>query len=271
VSLRTARRLVSVSIVLWLFACASAAQEARIAMIIDDVGNQLGAGQRSVALPGPVALAILPHTPYARLLAEDGAASGKEILVHMPMQASDAGADPGPGSLWLNQDIMTIEDALEQALAAVPYASGVSNHMGSLLTRDPQTMHTFMQWLARRETLFFVDSYTTHLSVGLLTAREHGIAALKRDVFIDADVSESALDAAWNRLLEQARSFGFAIGIAHPQAATLEFLEKHISALEDVELVSLRELLLSNLTQISYAEAIGVAPISDFAARDAIH
>ena len=238
--MRTARRLVSVSIVLWLFAGACSAQEAKIAMIIDDVGNQLGAGRRSVALPGPVALAILPHTPYASRLAEDGAASGKEILVHMPMQAIDDAADPGPGSLRLNQDDHAIEDALEQALASVPYASGFSNHMGSLLTSDTNMMRALMQWLAKRETLFFVDSYTTHLSVGLLTAREHGIAALKRDVFLDTDVSEAALDAAWNRLLEQARLFGFAIGIAHPKPETLEFLESRITELDDVELVSLR-------------------------------
>ena len=203
-SLRTARRLVSGSIiVLSLLAGACAcAQESRIAVIIDDVGNQLVAGRRSVALPGPVVLAILPHTPFADTLADEAAALGKEILIHMPMQASRVDVDPGPGSLALTHDPAAMDAALSEAITAVPHAIGVSNHMGSLLTRDPLSMRAFMQTLASRNNLLFLDSYTTHLSVGLMLAREHGIPALKRDVFLDADPSVEGLEAAWLRLLE---------------------------------------------------------------------
>lgn len=247
------------------------AQESRIAVIIDDVGNQLAAGRRSVALPGPVVLAILPHTPYARTLADEGSASGKEILVHMPMQPSDVHIDPGPGSLALTHDTAAIRAFLDEAIAAVPHAIGVSNHMGSLFTRDPMTMQSFMRTLAKRHELLFVDSYTTHLSVGLMTAREHGIPALKRDVFLDADPSAAGLDTAWQRLLEQARSFGFAVAIAHPYAQTLDFLELRITELADVQLVSLRELLSGSAIQRSYAEMIGRAPTGDFHTHDRIH
>lgn len=240
-------------------------------MIIDDVGNQLAAGRRAVALPGPVALAILPHTPFAQRLAEIGAGSGKEILVHMPMQPADASVDPGPGSLHLNLDAGDFQRTLDRALAAVPHASGISNHMGSLLTRDPAAMRTFMQWLADRKALFFVDSYTTHLSVGLLMAREYDIASLKRDVFIDADPGEAALESAWNTLLDRARAFGFAVGIGHPKDATLRFLQQRIGELDDVRLVSLADLMASGFAQISYAELIGDAPIGDFSVRDRMH
>ena len=247
------------------------AQESRIAVVIDDVGNQLAAGRRSVALPGPVVLAILPHTPFADTLADEAAALGKEILIHMPMQASRADADPGPGSLALSHDPAAMEAALADAITAVPHAIGVSNHMGSLLTRDPLSMRLFMQLLASRNNLLFLDSYTTHLSVGLMLAREHGIPALKRDVFLDADPSVEGLEAAWSRLLQQARTFGFAIGIAHPYQETLDFLELHIGELVDIELVSLRELLSGSLRQRSYAELIGSVPTADFLATDRMH
>ena len=48
-------------------ACAGSAP--RIAIIIDDLGYQLDAGHRAIALPGPVVCAILPGTPRADVLA----------------------------------------------------------------------------------------------------------------------------------------------------------------------------------------------------------
>lgn len=249
--MRTARRLVSGSIVLGLLAGAMVhAQEARIAVIIDDVGHQLAAGRRSIALPGAVVLAILPHTPFARTLAEEGAAAGKEILVHMPMRASDPSIDAGPGTLELTHDQVAIHAALNAAISAVPYAIGVSNHMGSGFTRDRDAMGSFMQSLAASGEMLFVDSYTTHLSVGLMLAREYEIPSLRRDVFLDVDRSAAAMAAAWNRLLDQARSFGFAIAIAHPHARTLEFLEQRLAELADVQLVSLHGLLAASDTAV---------------------
>lgn len=272
-SLRTALRLVSGSIVLSLLLGVQVyAQEPGIAVIIDDVGNDLSAGRRSIALPGPVVLAVLPHTPYAHRLSEEAAATGKEILLHMPMQPSDASADPGPGTLHLSQDSKAIDDVLSAAIAAVPLASGVSNHMGSLLTRDLRSMRVFMQSLRDHDRLFFIDSYTTHLSVALMTAREFGIPALKRDVFIDAHQDAAAIAGAWQRLLEQARTSGFAVGIAHPHPQTLAFLEQHIAELTDVKLVTLQELITAGShAQQSYAETIGYAPIGDFVLRDRVH
>jgi len=42
----------------------------RIAIIIDDLGYGLAAGERAVSLPGPIAYAVLPATPRGRVLAE---------------------------------------------------------------------------------------------------------------------------------------------------------------------------------------------------------
>ena len=40
----------------------------------------------------------------------------------------------------------------------------------------------------------------------LMTAREHGIPALKRAVFLDADPRAKGLASAWQRLLEQVKN-----------------------------------------------------------------
>ena len=50
------------------------------------------------------------------------------------------------------------------------------------------------------ESLFFVDSYTTHESVALQIATENRVPALKRDVFLDSDPAPDAVAKEFERL-----------------------------------------------------------------------
>jgi polysaccharide deacetylase 2 family uncharacterized protein YibQ len=81
--------------------------------------------------------------------------------------------------------------------------------------------------------------------VGLAAAREYGVPALRRDVFLDADPAPGAIEAQWQRLLARARTQGAAVGIGHPYAATLALLERELPALaaSGVVLVPLSALL----------------------------
>lgn len=222
----------------------AAASGPRVAVIIDDLGNRGAADRRAVALPGPVALSVLPHTPFARRVAEDGHAAGKEVLVHLPMQGM-ADTSPGPGVLHLHSTRAELERALEMALAAVPHARGINNHEGSMLTRHPGHMAWLMEAVARRGGLFFVDSRTTRHTVAERLAREHRVPVLSRDVFLDDDPSPESVAAQFERLLSIARRKGVAVAIGHPHGATLELLERRLPtlALQGIELVSLATLL----------------------------
>jgi polysaccharide deacetylase 2 family uncharacterized protein YibQ len=214
------------------FAWPTLAQPAsRIALIIDDVGYRLDEGQRAVDLPGAVALAVLPYATHSVLLAREADAAGKEVVLHLPMQPLDSSVDPGPGALGVVQSRSELAAVLAADLAAVPFARAVSNHMGSLLTQQPEQMGWLMDELHERDALFFVDSYTTPASVGLTMAHEHGVLALRRDVFLDNDPTPAAIEAQWQRLLARARTRGVAIGIGHPHAATLTLLERELPRL----------------------------------------
>jgi polysaccharide deacetylase 2 family uncharacterized protein YibQ len=203
----------------------------RIAIIIDDLGNQRRLGHDAVALPGPVAMAFLPHTPFARELAAVAHAQGKEILLHLPMQAADDGGSPGPGTITLDHSRREFAQVLRADLQAIPHVSGINNHMGSLLTRHPGHMGWLMEELKQRPELFFVDSYTTHLSVALQLAREFDVPALKRDVFLDRVLTPDAMNRELQRLKNLSREQGFAIGIGHPFRLTLEFLAAQLPLL----------------------------------------
>jgi uncharacterized protein len=225
----------------------AAAPAPKIALIIDDLGYRLAEGERAVHLPGVVAVAVLPYATHSVLLAREADSRGKEVVLHLPMQPLDAEVNPGPGALEVAQSRSELAAVLAADLAAVPFARAVSNHMGSLLTQRPTQMGWLMDELHERTTLFFIDSYTTPASVGLVTAREHGVPALRRDVFLDADPTPAAIEAQWQRLLERARSHGTALGIGHPYPATLALLELKLPSLaaEGLALVPLTALLSS--------------------------
>jgi polysaccharide deacetylase 2 family uncharacterized protein YibQ len=218
----------------------------QIAVIIDDLGYRRAEGLRAAALPGPVAVAVLPHTAHGPALAAEADRRGKEVVLHVPMQAVALDGHPGPGALELGHSRSELAAVLAGNLAAVPLARGVSNHMGSLLTVQPRHMRWIMEELRAREApLFFVDSATTPASVALRIAREEGIPALRRDVFLDTDLTPDAIAFQWRRLVALARSRGFAVAIGHPHAATLELLERVLPRLpeEGIELVPLGALL----------------------------
>jgi polysaccharide deacetylase 2 family uncharacterized protein YibQ len=232
--------------ILLLLASQSFAQTApRIAIIIDDLGYQLAAGHRAVALPGPVACAILPGTPGAARLARAAWEGGKEVLLHLPLQSVDHDGAAEPGSITLDMTREAFADTFATAMASVPFAVGVNGHRGSLLTRHPGHMSWLMEELLRAGGLYFVDSYTTHRSVALQIASEQGVPAIKRDVFLDSDPAPEMVAMEFERLKALARERGLAVAIGHPYPGTLAFLERAIPGLveEGIELVPLRELI----------------------------
>jgi polysaccharide deacetylase 2 family uncharacterized protein YibQ len=240
------------------------ADEPRIAIIIDDVGYRQVEGRRAVALPGPVAVAVLPAAPRASSLARSAHAQGKEVLVHLPLQATAHDGLDEPDSIMLDTTRKEFAETFAAAAARVPYARGVNNHRGSLLTRHPGHMRWLMEEIQRREDWFFVDSYTTHHSVALTIAEEHAVPAAKRDVFLDSHRNAASIEHEFERLKDIARREGAAIGIGHPIPETLTFLEAALPELEaeGFRLVSLTEILVSPYSSRSYHPALGQAAAS---------
>jgi len=156
-----------------------------IAVIIDDIGYDLRLVEELVRTGAPLAFAILPHTPHAVEAARLLHGAGKEILLHMPMEPRSYPAEnPGAGALFVHVNDEEIRRRIKASLAAVPYISGVNNHMGSRFMEDEAKLLVVMKELAKRG-LFFVDSRTTPDSRGRAAAARAGVRFLERAVFID--------------------------------------------------------------------------------------
>ena len=203
-----------------------------IALIIDDLGNQRIPGIRTIGLDGPIACAIMPHTAHATYLAERAHAAGKEVILHLPMQPLEMDRIAGPGEISIDTDRDELAVILDYNLRSVLHSVGVSNHMGSLITRHPGHMQWLMDELASRGDLFFIDSFTTPQSVAFPIAREAGVPAARRHIFLDNEQTSAALDRQFAQLKKHASRYGYAIGIGHPYPVTIDYLSRVLPALE---------------------------------------
>ena len=205
----------------------------RIAIIIDDLGNSLTRGREAVALPAALTYAILPMRPHSRTIAEHAHRHGKEVMLHLPMQALD-NRRMGPGGLHDAMDRSALQQALQTGLGAVPHVAGVNNHMGSLLTRRPLAMDWLMEELSCIGDLYFVDSRTDVRSIARQRARRAGVANAQRDVFLDNEADVGYIRNQLAKLITLARRHGSAVGIGHPYPETLAVLAEVLPRLAKV-------------------------------------
>ncbi|MFC1568063.1 divergent polysaccharide deacetylase family protein [Pseudomonadota bacterium] len=200
-----------------------------IALIMDDVGYDLDALKRVLALPFRVAISILPDAPHAAEAARMAHEAGSTVMLHLPMEPSNPKyrARMNGSFLKTGMDETQIYDHFIRALEQVPHVTGVNNHMGSLLTTLEEPMRWVME-ICKKRALFFIDSKTAHNSVAANIAAEYGVAWASRRVFLDHTVEDEDLRLAWKSALKCAKRKGSCIVIAHPHAETLNFLEQQV-------------------------------------------
>jgi polysaccharide deacetylase 2 family uncharacterized protein YibQ len=203
-----------------------AERPAFIALVIDDLGRRLEDVDALAALGVDLSYSVLPFEArtaevVARLRRDDA-----EILLHLPMEP-DGAADPGPGALRRSMDEAELARRTRAALDAVPGAVGVNNHMGSALSEDDRAMGVILAQVGERG-LFYLDSRTSAGSVGFELAHRTGVAAARRDVFLDGVLEAEAIRIQFRRLLEAAREGGAAVAIGHPHPETLAVLREEV-------------------------------------------
>jgi len=250
-SRKPACRAASLFALLVIAACATApaawAEEhppAQLSLIIDDLGNRWDFGQRALSLSGQVTYAILPGTPYSRRIAEMAHAEGREVMLHQPMEALEHNS-LGPDGLNAAMSKQQVVETVRRNLDALPHVRGINNHMGSLLTQQPQAMIWLMQELRRRGGLYFVDSRTTAASVARQVAFAEGLPTIKRDVFLDDDRTSIAIEKQLLHAIHLAQRHGTAVVIGHPYPETLTVLERALPRMKEfgVEVVAVSQLI----------------------------
>lgn len=217
-----------------------------VAVVIDDMGADLGILEELVSLKVPLTIAVLPDSSYARETAELANKNGLEVIIHLPLeafngQASSAGAD---GLIKTSMSYQEVWSILEKDFAQVPYAKGLNNHMGSKATADEQLMEIIMSFL-KEKNLFFLDSKTSPRSIAYDLALKKKVPAACRQVFLDADQGRSKIKDRLFELFNYARKNGQAVGIGHPFPETINVLKTYLPKAQDygLKLVTVSSIL----------------------------
>ena len=219
------------------------AANARLAIIIDDLGSDRAAAEAVFALGYPLTISVLPNHEHSLEIAEEAHRRGFQVMLHLPMQ-SVANETPEARELRPGMQAADVAALVDQFLRNVPDAAGVNNHQGSQATADAALMDELMPVLRDRH-LFYVDSRTTSATVAYNTARDFGVRSAFRNVpFLDDVAEVAAVRKQLELALRGAREKGEAVAIGHPHPATLQALRDALpqAKAEGVRLVPASEL-----------------------------
>jgi polysaccharide deacetylase 2 family uncharacterized protein YibQ len=198
-------------------------ETARLAIILDDLGNDRAAADAIFALQCPITLSVLPNHSHSVEIAQEARRRGFQVMLHLPME-SVGNERPEARELRPGMSASDVSTLLNGLLQAVPDVAGVNNHQGSQSTADAALMNELMPVL-REHNLFYVDSRTTAATVAYDTAQRCGVRSGFRNVpFLDDVAEVSAVRKQLQLALRDAHRKGEAIAIGHPHPATLQAL-----------------------------------------------
>jgi uncharacterized protein len=218
--------------------------QARLAILMDDLGSDRGAAEAIFALRVPITVSVLPFHPHSQDIAREARRHGCEVMLHLPMQ-SLAGESPEKQELRPGLPPDEVRSTVEKMLDAVPEADGVNNHQGSQATADTALMNELMRVL-KDENVFYVDSRTTAATVAFDAAKREGVRTAFRNVpFLDDVQNKDAVKRQLQLAIQGAKQKGEAIAIGHPHADTLSALREMLPQAKSngVQLVLVSELV----------------------------
>lgn len=216
----------------------------RVAIIIDDFGYNKRILDKFLSLGAPVAISILPFSPFTKAIDNRAHERGALVMLHLPMEPEEYPAvNPGPGVLLATMSSDVLLRQMEDDLAAVPHAVGVNNHMGSRLTVESTQLYKVF-FVLKKNNCFFVDSRTSPKSLCRSSARLFQVPFAERDIFLDNKLSEDYIAGQLDKLVSVAKKRGHAIGIGHAHTITCEVLKKKLPAMKkEVSIVPVSELV----------------------------
>lgn len=196
----------------------------KMAIVIDDLGEDRAFARQLTGLGFPVAFSVWPYSTHRTATVRLARESGNDILVHQPMEPQGwPTVNPGKGSVYMNMTRQDIRRTIRNNLARIPEAQGMNNHMGSRFTQWPHGMRAVMEEL-KVKNVYFLDSRTTPRSTAREEAGRFSVPLYRRNIFLDNVAEERAILHQLRKTERIALSSGEAVAIGHPHPATMQAL-----------------------------------------------
>jgi polysaccharide deacetylase 2 family uncharacterized protein YibQ len=198
----------------------------KIAIIIDDFGYTVGDVVNALLrLEIPLTYSVIPGVKFSKEIAGRLHKAGKPIMIHMPMQALERQVEKDGFSLMLDMKPKEIRERIRKAIAAVPQATGMNNHMGSAATVNDTLLAPVFEEL-RKADLFFIDSKTNPNTRAFKLAKKMGLPSDINDIFLDNEEGAERVQQKMWQLADLAAAKGAAIAIGHPNEYTLRAIQE---------------------------------------------
>ncbi|MGM0370005.1 MAG: divergent polysaccharide deacetylase family protein [Bacillota bacterium] len=207
--------------------------KAKLAIVIDDFGFDRQGTAEILSIDRPLTGAVLPFRPHSAKDAKLASEAGLEVVLHQPLEPMNPDTDPGEGAIDTTMESQEIKETLLKNLDSLDNVSGVNHHMGSKASTDKQVMNSIISLLKDRD-LFYVDSSTSHESVGVQIAREQNLPTFENYLFIDnvdhqQDVEEMIMNLAKIALEKEELLI-----IGHVKENTADAIKESIPKLEEM-------------------------------------
>ncbi|TMV45681.1 divergent polysaccharide deacetylase family protein [Paenibacillus mesophilus] len=187
----------------------------RIAIVIDDLGNNMAGTEEIMSAPFRLTVAVMPFLPTTKRDAEWAHRVGHDVIVHLPMEPLRGRRNwLGPGAIMTDLADDEIRRRVEAAIDEVPYAVGVNNHMGSKVTADERVMRIVLD-VCKKRGLFFLDSKTHYRSVVSRIGSELGVPVLQNQIFLDDIASTAHISRQFELIRKQVDEQRTCIAIGH--------------------------------------------------------
>jgi uncharacterized protein len=207
-------------------------QAGTVAIIVDDMGSSLKEADELLSIGIPITFSIIPGLQKVKGVAEAAKASGRDVMIHIPMEPQGYPKQRlEANGLLVAYSADELVSRSEKLLEAVPDAVGANNHMGSRFTESEEKMSPVLGVL-KKHGLFFIDSRTTPHSKGFELSRKLGLKSAARNVFLDNEQDVAAIKKQLNAAAGMARKKGGVIAICHPHPSTIAALKEAVPELK---------------------------------------
>lgn len=159
--------------------------KSELAIVIDDLGNNMEGTEELLDLPISLTAAIMPFMPSTKADAERAKRNGHDVIVHLPMEPKKGKKSwLGPGAITTDLSDEEIRKRVVAAIKNVPHAIGMNHHMGSKATEDERVMRIVLD-VCKEYGFFYLDSKTTANSVVEKIAKQLNVPFLENNLFFD--------------------------------------------------------------------------------------
>ena len=189
----------------------------KLAIVIDDFGLQRKGVREMLGLDCKLTAAIMPFLEHTEDDAEDALENGKEVIIHIPMQATthDIPSHLGPRPITLKSSEEDIAKWIEDAREDIPEAVGANIHMGTLSSTRREIMRPVFENLLKHN-MFFLDSKTSSKSVCRNLAKDAGIRFYENEVFLEHEKkTKGYVKKQLRKAMKIARETGECVAIGH--------------------------------------------------------